>query len=292
MIHHDSIENLVRDSQNGDEAAFNALVLQLQNLAVGAAFSIVGDWHLAQDAAQEAFIEARFELHRLQIPAQFVPWLRRLIVKHCDRLTRKKSPPLAALEQADEICAPEMTPPQWSERGEKNQMVRREIAALPRAQRDAVVLFYIGERSHREVAEFLGVPVSTVKKRLHDARQSLKRRLLRMLQDDLKEERPSNTLDFALKVRQFTGDFSRNVTGGESLVRSLLLTAEGQGDTDFANVIRQIQRDVSGDGKVGLTLSQAMGRHPEFFSDDYISAIRRGETEGNLETALQNLSAK
>ncbi len=279
-------------AQGGESDAFDSLVTLLQDLAVGYAFSLLGDWHLAHDAAQEAFIETHVRLNGLRNPDQFVAYLRQILFKQCDRIKRRKSVPFCGGEEADNVLSPDLMPPQWSERREQEAQIRGEIVLLPDAQREVVILFYIGECSHREVAQFLGVPVSTVKKRLYDARQKLKRRLLTMLQDDLNSERPSNNPNFALNVRRFTAEFSESVSSGESLVRSLLNAANKQSDADFAAAIRQIQRDVSGDGKSGLTLSQAMGNYPEFFSADYVATIKHGEINGTLKMALENLVDK
>ena len=58
-----------RRAQAGDLAAYDAVVRRFQDMAVGYAYSLVGDFHLAEDAAQEAFIEAYLDLNKLQEPA-------------------------------------------------------------------------------------------------------------------------------------------------------------------------------------------------------------------------------
>src|SRR6185369_14316622 len=52
--------------------------------------SIVRDYHLAEDAAQEAFVEAYRSLPELREPAAFGAWFRAVIYKYCDRMTRRK----------------------------------------------------------------------------------------------------------------------------------------------------------------------------------------------------------
>ena len=54
----ETLKSLVIRAQAGDLDAYSTLVQQFQDIAVGYAYSILGDFHLAQDAAQEAFIEA------------------------------------------------------------------------------------------------------------------------------------------------------------------------------------------------------------------------------------------
>ena len=82
MLERDRI-SLVRSAQAGDELAFAE-----------------GDYHLAEDAAQEAFVDAYRELRSLREPAAFGRWLCTIVFKHCDRLTRGKRPVLSGLESA------------------------------------------------------------------------------------------------------------------------------------------------------------------------------------------------
>jgi DNA-directed RNA polymerase specialized sigma24 family protein len=63
------LESIVIRAQSGDRAAFGELVRRFQDMAVGYAFSVIGDFHLAEDAAQEAFASAWLELPRLREPA-------------------------------------------------------------------------------------------------------------------------------------------------------------------------------------------------------------------------------
>ena len=87
---------LVRLGQAGDAEAFAELVRVYQDLAVAYATSILGDYHLAEDAAQDSFVEAYRSLTALREPAAFGAWFRRVVFKHCDRLMRRKR--LASIE--------------------------------------------------------------------------------------------------------------------------------------------------------------------------------------------------
>jgi RNA polymerase sigma factor (sigma-70 family) len=82
--------SLVRAAQTGDDLAFTELVRAYQDIAVAYATSILRDYQLAEDAAQEAFVEAYRELASLREPAAFAAWFRTIIFKHCDRMTRRK----------------------------------------------------------------------------------------------------------------------------------------------------------------------------------------------------------
>ena len=94
----DTLTSIVTQAQNQDLDAYNTLVHRFQNMAVGYAYSILGDFHLAEDAAQEAFVRAYLELDQLREPAAFSGWFRRIVFMRCNRLTRKKKWPTVSLD--------------------------------------------------------------------------------------------------------------------------------------------------------------------------------------------------
>ena len=63
---------------------------RFQGTAIGYAFAVMGDFHLAEDAAQDAFVEVYVVIGDLRDPAAFASWLRRIVFKHCDRQRRRK----------------------------------------------------------------------------------------------------------------------------------------------------------------------------------------------------------
>lgn len=94
------LKTLILSAQAGDLDAFETIVLHFQDLAVGYAYSILGDFHLAKDAAQEAFISAYCELKTLREPKAFPFWFRKLVFKHCDRIRRRHHLETVSLEEA------------------------------------------------------------------------------------------------------------------------------------------------------------------------------------------------
>jgi RNA polymerase sigma factor (sigma-70 family) len=180
------LESLVQRTLAGDLDAFGRIVRRFQDMAYGYAYSILGDFHSAQDAAQEAFIDAYRRLDELRTPDAFPGWLRRIVFKHCDRLTRRKRPPAVPVEAAAGEAPRHDEPDRALERSDMQGKVLETVRALPEHQRTATTLFYINGYSQQEVAEFLEVPVTTVKKRLHDARTKLRTRMMNMVDETLK----------------------------------------------------------------------------------------------------------
>lgn len=213
------LRSLVVSAQSGDAHSYDAVVRRFQDMAVGYGYSLLGDFHWAEDAAQEAFIEAGSSLSSLREPAAFAGWLRAIVFKHCDRLKRKRQVPTVTLEAALEMPSPNLEPPQRAEVEEMKTQVRRAIADLPEHERMVTLLFYMSEYSQAEIADFLEVPVTTVKKRLHDARQRLKKRMIEMVQEELQEQRPSKDDEF---IKRFHEMMSAVDKGDADKVRTLL----------------------------------------------------------------------
>src|SRR6516162_7846347 len=104
------LESLVLRAQAGELVAFTTLVHLFQDMAVGYGYSLLRDFHGAEDAAQEAFVEAYYNLSKLREPAAFPSWFRKIVFKHCDRLTRRKAASIAPLGSFPDIPCPNAVP--------------------------------------------------------------------------------------------------------------------------------------------------------------------------------------
>lgn len=197
----ESLDSLVRAAQQGDADSFTCIVERFQDMACASASAMIGDRHLAEDATQEAFIEAYLTLEKLREPAAFLSWFRCILFKQVDRLTRSKRLASSPLEAAADIPGTEPDLPDMVATHEVHEQVRRAVSALPERERLVVMLFYGTGYALKEIAAFLDVPVTTVKKRLYDARQQLKDRLLDLMRDVLQEHRPSLVSAFPANVR-------------------------------------------------------------------------------------------
>ena len=182
----EDIVTLINQAQAGDSEAYGVIVSRFQNMAYGYAYAILNDFHLAQDAAQEAFIEAYLCLPTLREALAFPVWFKRIVFKQCDRLTRGKRHATAPLETVAEMASPLLGPSDVAEQREFNQQVHNAISELPEEQRIVTTLFYISGYSHQEIADFLEVPAKTVKSRLHASRGRLRERMIDMVENEFK----------------------------------------------------------------------------------------------------------
>src|SRR5690349_4197234 len=155
--------------------AFGELVARFQDMAFACAFSVLGDFYLAEDAAQEAFITAWQRLGQLRAPEAFAGWLRRIVLTQCSRLTRGKRLQIVPLESGSGAPSAGPNPHAAAESRELQTRVLSAIKALPENERQVVTLFYVDGYTQADIGEFLQLPVSTVNKRLYTARRRLER---------------------------------------------------------------------------------------------------------------------
>lgn len=204
----DDLTTLVDRTLHGDALAYAGLVRRFQDMAVGYAYTLLGDFHLAEDAAQEAFVQAYLDLGRLNEPAAFPGWFRRIVFKYCDRMIRRKHGDWVDLDRVGDLISDGHDPAAFYEQKETEDRVAFAIQSLPEHQRLVVNLFYMGSFSHREIADFLQIPVQTVKNRLYASRKQLKKELMNMAKEKLQQARPSRNEDFVLHIVDALADFS------------------------------------------------------------------------------------
>jgi RNA polymerase sigma factor (sigma-70 family) len=196
----------VRNAHAEKSAAFDEIVHRFQDMAFGCAYAVLGDFYLAEDAAQEAFLSAWRNLDQLREPAAFPGWLKRIVLTQCNRITRGKHLEMVALEEIEHVPAPESDVPAIVAQNDERSRLLRALNSLPEHERMVAVMFYIGDSTANQIAGFLELPLTTVKKRLHTARQKLKEKMTNMddlVRESLKDVRPSRNPQFAETVKLF-----------------------------------------------------------------------------------------
>ncbi len=195
-----TLETIVTSAQAGNLEAFSTLVTRFQNMAFATAFTLLGNVQLAEDVAQEAFLEAYIHLTQLETPAAFPAWLRTIVMRQTNRLTRRKSLTTVSIDVMPEFPAPDTDLLVLMAQREIQETVQQVIASLPERERQVTLLFYIGDYSQPEIAAYLDVPITTVKSRLHTARTHLRERMIQMVEDNLQQKRPSKDERFVQEV--------------------------------------------------------------------------------------------
>ena len=210
---------LVQRSLQGDKDAYGELVTKYQGAVYGLCFHLVGNFADAQDLAQEAFIRAYLDLRQLREPDKFASWLYSVTTNICKMWLRKRRTEIASLDEVAhevEFSSEFPSPHETVERKEGRLAVQRAIASLSEKNRLVVTLYYMDGLSYQEISNFLDVPVSTIKSRLHRARLQLKERLITMVQETFERQKLPD--DFAEKIGAVLNQFmSEKITYDDAL---------------------------------------------------------------------------
>lgn len=150
---------LIERAKRGDQLALGALLHRHESRLYASALVILRSSWDAQDAVQEALLEACAQVGALREPESFGAWLSTILVRKCYRLlaTARPAEPLEALPTECHALI-------GSERDEE---LLRAVARLPEEQRLAVALRFFLDLSYRDIEAATGWPAGTVKSRLH-----------------------------------------------------------------------------------------------------------------------------
>ena len=162
---------LVIRAQHGDEEAFASLAVAAGDRLHAVAHRILRDIDLAEDATQQALLTVWRDLPQLRDPARFDAWSYRLLVRACyaeARRTRRWAPNLRLLPADEPVGGGRLEPVV-----DRDQL-ERGFRRLSIDHRAVVVLHHYLDMPLDEVAETLGVPVGTVRSRLHHAMRGLR----------------------------------------------------------------------------------------------------------------------
>jgi RNA polymerase sigma-70 factor (ECF subfamily) len=168
---------LLDRAKQGDEDAFAALAGPLADRMMAIAYRILRDIGLAEDALQQALVTAWRELPSLKDDGRFEAWLRRILVNDCyaEARDRQRSSANIRLLTTDGPGTP-VSPPgsdDIASVADRDQL-ERGFRRLSHEQRAIFVLFHYVGLSQPEIAAELGLPLGTVKSRLHYAIASLR----------------------------------------------------------------------------------------------------------------------
>ncbi len=182
---------LVRETLAGDDGAFKQLMEKYVKIAGSIAYSVVGDFHIAADVVQEAFMKVYRLLGTIENPLTFRAYLAGAVRSSAlDWIRRRKSlrrgSPVSFSEYSDkppdlaDENAVNRTPLARIESSETYRELLELVNALPEHYREAFVLKHLEGISYEEIAGILGISLSAVEARLFRARKMLRNRLGRL----------------------------------------------------------------------------------------------------------------
>lgn len=172
---------LVKRVQAGDEQAFDELYQQYYPRAISLAYRFTKDYADAEDVVQESFIQVHKSIHTLQEPAYFYSWLNRIIHSKCvnmfyrNRNENTVDPSKMEAVKTYEEKRRYMLPQRESDYISEQEVLQRILAQMDEKYREVIALAYLQQMKLEEIAEYLDMPLGTVKTRCRRAKTELKR---------------------------------------------------------------------------------------------------------------------
>ena len=165
---------LIAKAQKGDRYAYGELVRRHHPGVLSAVYRMCGDVQLAEDAAQDAFIQAWLHLSDFRPGTSLRNWLYRIAVNaSLDDIRRAPAETGVDIENLA-MPDPRLGPEAAFTQKERSLIVQQAIVSLPRASRSVLVLREYCGLSYQEIATALDIPLGTVMSRLNYARENLK----------------------------------------------------------------------------------------------------------------------
>jgi len=165
---------LVLEAQRGDERAFEQLVASYTEALRYYVRGLLKTNDEVDDVLQETWLAAFRQLKRLRSARAFAPWLYRIARNRALRRLRK---PKHLVPMTDEIEAAATESTDWEPSADDAKLVNACLTELPPHHREILTLRYVGEMTYEQLAETLECRVGTVRSRLFNAKQALRRRI-------------------------------------------------------------------------------------------------------------------
>ncbi len=174
---------LVERAASGDREAYDALLQPRLDALYHTALAILRHEADARDAVQDTCVHAWRHLRSLREPERFDAWAGRILLNACrGRLRSRRRVQVREIEMPAHGTGVEDRPatdPPVAQRVADVDAVRRAFLRLRPEERVLLGLHHAEQRPIEEISRLLGVPIGTVKWRLHAARQALAKALER-----------------------------------------------------------------------------------------------------------------
>lgn len=156
---------LVNAAKSGNIECFGKLCENYYSTLVAIAYSILGDHHLAEDAAQAAYAKAITALPKLKDGDKFAPWLARICRNTATDMIKKKSRQYTT-NDLSQLKAPD-------EYNDNRPLIRQAIKMLEPSEKEIICLRYYDQMSYQQIGEILGISSPAINGRLKRAKQKI-----------------------------------------------------------------------------------------------------------------------
>ncbi len=178
-----SDESLFSQYCDGAVELLEVLINRYRQELYGFLAKFLGDATLAQDVFQETFLQVHLSKHTFDQSRRFKPWLFAVAAnKARDAMRARKRHRTVSIDASlssdqsegggrfvDLIASAELSPADKFSKLEAARLVREVVATMPEHLREVLLLAYFQRLAYKEIAEIVGLPLGTVKSRLHTA---------------------------------------------------------------------------------------------------------------------------
>ena len=175
-------EQLIEAYREGDNASFGTLVGRYQRELFHFLVRFLGNRAAAEDVFQEAFLQVHQSAHQFDLSRRFRPWLFTIAANKARDLLRSQgrrptTPLQANINSGDDdsgefidlMQAMTDLPDTALQKEELQRSVQRAVMAMPEHLREILLLSYFHQFPYKQISDILGIPLGTVKSRLHAA---------------------------------------------------------------------------------------------------------------------------
>lgn len=181
-LDYEYMAKLVIEAQNSSSDAFAELYAATYQKQYSFAYKYLKDSYLAQDALQETYILALKNLNTLKEPSLFISWLNQICFRVCFNMQRKQNRVTDDLLQFDDdiinnLHTGKQTPEEHFMDNEQNKYIIKQVLALPLSESQAIILRYYDNLKIDDIAKFMNISKSTVKRHISNGLNRLKKHL-------------------------------------------------------------------------------------------------------------------
>ncbi len=169
---------LVKECLEGNKDAFSDLISRYKRLIYSVAWKFSKDNEEVNDMAQDAFIKIYRSLAKYDSRYKFSTWSVKVATNICLDHVRRKRINSVSLDEIEGFTGSNNSPEEYYLRKEHSRMLRNAIDELPEIYRVPIVMYHQKGMSYKEIADFLGKPMSIIKNRIFRARNALKENLI------------------------------------------------------------------------------------------------------------------
>jgi RNA polymerase sigma-70 factor (ECF subfamily) len=212
----DTDETLIESTMYGDNDAFNQLVLRYQRIVFSAAYSVLRNVHLAEDIAQDAFLAAWQKLNTLKEPDKFGPWVYHVASNKAKDYLKKHRESIS-LEHIEHTVTDNAYNPESLLFPGAYDSLHEAIENLSEKLRIVIKLHYFDSSSIEEIARQLKISAGTVKWRLHEGREKIRKGMMQM-----SEQAKKITAELLVEMAQIKERYNRSNEGFEADYKAIL----------------------------------------------------------------------